>query len=170
MQQLSFTQIDAINIFFVKKKLTTKMEECPICWHVKPLISLNTCGHGVCEKCLHLQLKKDARCALCRSVIVGCNPSLVCSKFERVDILFNKTLGISMKSCENGVEITRVLRFSVSYQKRLKQGDIIHSLNGLPCYNHERFLQILNACKGKIIQLDVERKAIKKITKIFCFL
>lgn len=143
------------------------MGDCPICWQYKSLCTFTMCDHQVCHDCLQMQLRKDARCALCRKVIVSCTPPFAEAKYDKkITCHLSHKLGVYMKNGEEGVEITRLVNNSLAFKHGLKKGDVILSLNKLPCFTHQRFSQILTACRDSTIELCIKRDDDAKITTV----
>jgi hypothetical protein len=124
------------------------MHECPICLDVKDLVSL-VCKHKICKECLIMQLKQDARCALCRQIITSCTPKFDAISHEKtitIRVKENGGIGARIYNGVNGVEVLHVYRGSLAEYHGIMKGDVIVSINGLPCTCFKRCIQIIQGC------------------------
>lgn len=149
------------------------MYECPICWELKDLVAL-MCKHQVCKKCLTMQLKKDARCALCRKIITSCTPKFDMIPHEKlitIRIKENGGIGARIQDRVNGdgVEVTHVYKKSLAEDNGIMKGDVIVSINGLPCTYTERCIQIIQGCSNCDTEFGIIPKKKNNYPKLYCF-
>ena len=131
------------------------MEMCGICWEPKHLCEL-PCQHKFCSQCLSKHFNYDARCPVCRSVIYDSKPQLVSfSQTDTYSVEITKIpkngIGISIKMQNDKVCVTGIRRWSLASQKKIKKGDVLLSINGIPIKKIKCVNQILSLSDKKFV-------------------
>lgn len=125
------------------------MDECPICYELKPQASLNPCNHKFCAKCLMKCLKWGQTCPICRQNFHNVHPPLVVYKNNLNGIIEvklqrktkNDFFGISIIQAHDGVRISKIHTKKLN---KLQVGQKILAYNGLPCYTKEHFIKSIS--------------------------
>ena len=148
------TFVITILIYFI-------MDECIICWEIRQLTTLLPCGHAFCKRCIEktFNLTARCRCPTCRVVCFKTDPPLVVH--QQPPLIIEKEigvmLGITMISNDNKEIVVNTGR----KRCKLKKGDIIDSINGIPCYNTQIVADIVQHCT---IPLIIHRHRIRHPT------
>ena len=176
-----------------KKKLhfgKEAMSECPICFHSYPagdLTVLWPCQHTFCSDCLHKQLKRDGRCAICRFPFCETTPPLFYDVSEkegeekdeggkkgekkgkkrkdedeiRSITLVRQTSGMFGVSIRNIGSHDKVVFGTVSWRHLFRQGltsgTEIVAANTIPCYSATALLHLLSMKQLSQVVLHVRR-------------
>ena len=127
-------------------------EECPICLErISSLTSRKvlSCGHSFCSQgCFLKSLKAmKGRCSLCRGWVVDCDPNLdtlVSTAFPAVmDLSEGKHAGMTLGNHRSGgVEVRKLTKGDEGYTT-FKVGDVLTHLNGIPVFNHEHAVAVI---------------------------
>lgn len=158
-----------MGFFGLHKKMTF---ECPICFYDVTPVRL-FCGHRVCATCLRLQLRYQAKCAICRRDIRGCTPSIVnaspgkeASHAVRRLVLLRimptsvADVGLTVHRFEEGIVILDVAEQSLAERRGFCVGDILFAINGIPCdLSHEFSNRMMAALTGNPIGHPADRPA-----------
>ena len=126
--------------------------ECPICLESRHLAKLQPCGHMVCARCIHKQLKHDARCALCRQTMTGSVPHLAefidgrGTKNIRVYKDADERVGFCIQAENDIVVVSQVTPQSLAAAIGIAVNQELLAVNGLPCYTNHCTRQILSEC------------------------
>ena len=125
------------------------MDECPICYEMKPQTILSPCNHKFCAKCLIKYLKRGQTCPLCRRNFHNVHPPLVVYENNFNGIIEvklqrktkNDFFGISVIQAHDGVRISKIHNKKLN---KLQIGQKIVAYNGLPCYNKAHFINSIS--------------------------
>lgn len=140
---------------------------CSICWeYFYTINTLEPCNHVFCKNCLTKQLKRDARCAICRKTIFSCDPHIIPfeTKYKTITIEKNineRPLGIEL-ILEN--EIVKI-KSAQKNRSEFKVDQQIISVNGLPVLSPNCFTQILQSDNIKPFYCQVVKYPIKNTFK-----
>ena len=160
------------------------MSECPICFHSYPAEDLTVlwpCQHTFCSDCLHKQLKRDGRCAICRFPFCETTPPL----FQNVSEKECEKKGEGEKECEKrkdeneirsitlvrqasgmfGMSVRKdtrkVVLSTVSWRHLFRQGltsgTEIVAVNTIPCYSATALLHLLGMKQLSQVVLHIRR-------------
>jgi len=145
------------------------MEMCDICWEPKYLYDL-PCKHKFCPQCLSKHFGYDARCPTCRSIIYDSKPQLVSfSKTDTYSVEITKVpkhgIGLIIKLQDDKVCVTGIKRWSLASQKKIKKGDVLLSINGIPIKQIKCVHQILSLSDKRFVLFFTKPTSPLAITK-----
>jgi len=139
--------------------------ECAVCLleMTAPTVVLQPCCHHFCLGCVDEFLRQDSRCPRCRRQVfqVACDTDFDCLlrnaapghtpkavhdspivlRFEReacvsAGLTVRNRLGI-------GVQICKIDRKGLGYRCGLRKGDVIVSMNRVPCRHHRHAIDMI---------------------------
>lgn len=137
--------------------------ECPICFNLISNSAVGSCCHHFCYECLLKWCSlSNSKCPVCKDRIYEIkldrefdkinnpeclNYSLNLNKQNiiKIDFSDNNILpGITLKNNSPGVKITKLQQNGICYKSGLNVGDIILSINNVPCNNHKDSVKIID--------------------------
>lgn len=141
--------------------------ECPICFELIENSAVGSCQHHFCYACLNKWISKGGeRCPTCKEFIYKIQldrefDSINNNTDTPVILDFAKEIhinnweshpGITISNNKNGgIKIIKINKNDQFYKSGIKLNDIIISMNGVPCFDHKRAIQIIrNAYENKI--------------------
>ena len=132
-------------------RMPPDVQECAVCWHTEPTIQYHPCAHHICRACTMQNLRYRQRCPLCRTIIEYCDPTLVEGGGSHTRALSitgqpNKMLGITFRCADDAVQVHRAR--GTAKRLGMRKGDVLHSINGMPCYNTECVLELFSRAKA----------------------
>ena len=116
--------------------------------------------------CTLKQVNHDARCALCRKEFSGTiqilkepNNKTECTRKIRFSANKQGKYGLNLEKQGFSVVINSVSQNSSACHAGIRSGDIICTINGLPCLNTRCTLQILHGVykSGSIVSMEIKR-------------
>ena len=137
-----------------------KMGECPVCFNEMDEPFTLACGHVFCTGCLSRNFRFRAGCPLCRRTITEFTHAPRCDKHVEFDTGSIRYLGFVVSTTPQAtVVITRANPF-LKRLRRLRAGDVIVAVNGVPAYNHSVVCDVVGACirEGVVVQLSVNSR------------
>ena len=145
--------------------------ECCICLNNDVNLTISPCKHEFCKVCLMKHIKRQSKCPLCRQTILSI-PCDYDNNNDRKVISFeeNTFAGITLSSYSTNV--LKVKQLHSKDRARIcgfNKGDLIVSLNGIPCKSHEEAINIINGCTD--LKMDVicelEKSSQKYLLRVF---
>lgn len=133
--------------------------ECPVCMG-ETKVSCNPCGHPLCLQCGNRWLKKSPTCPLCKEVVVGRFPRTehstvqVSNQIRSMDFNRKKHAGITVMNHSYGVIVTRIERRDAAFQSRLRKGDVITHVNGIPVIDADQAIRIIERAAELTMHLE----------------
>lgn len=124
-------------------------DDCPVCFSNSPDAFLYPCNHRFCLKCIHKFMQSKIECPMCRSVPLSVNhPSehigIACVFYpgEHAGVTISNHRS-NQEDC--GVVINRANPDDVLYRSGLRRNDILLSINGIKCFQHEQVVRQLDS-------------------------
>lgn len=111
-------------------------DPCPVCFRRVDLVTF-PCAHGMCAKCLSRMLMRDGRCCMCRTQLVRCKPAVVPDNPRTLSLSGNEAKELFGMRIDDTLYVTHVRGGSVARRERVRVGDRLIGVNGLPCWNRE---------------------------------
>lgn len=135
-----------------------KFDECAICLEMRTLNVLEPCGHAFCDQCLHRLLMRHCHCPQCRRLFVGCAPPLVVHK-EQLTLRrkSGEPFGLSFdrEADEDQIVVSVSKAGGLANRAGVREGWVLQSINGLPCYDVGCAMQQMQA--GDEVTISVRR-------------
>lgn len=143
------------------------MEECHVCFELKPLVRFS-CGHEMCKTCANKYVKFSPRCHMCRSVITKIHPNLDITYSKQckcINVCKKKgdKLGLTLITKDDAVCIEKR---SNNARHKFKRGDILKSINFIPCYNSLCVAEILKETDIVILHIEPSDKRMGILERI----
>lgn len=111
-------------------------QPCPVCFRRVDLVTF-PCTHGMCARCLSQMLMRDGRCCMCRAQLVQCKPAVVPDSSRTLSLSGEDATELFGMRLNETLHVTHVKGGSVAKRQRVKVGDRLIGVNGLPCCNKE---------------------------------
>lgn len=129
------------------------MEECCICFHIKPPVLLKPCNHTMCIGCLDNYLRFDIRCHMCRALISGSDPPLYRPSKKHYKVFIpparGHVLGVSVMSANDKLIMTDIDKTGRGYNSGILEGDQIIAINTIPCYRIQHISSLIE-CEDEV--------------------
>lgn len=145
--------------------------ECPICYRVgDDLTQLWPCQHSFCADCLHKQLRRDGRCAVCRLPFSDTMPPLFYPTAETQNSIRPVVLrrqkktgkfGVSMHNFKNKVVVGHVTWHHL-LRLALCSGTEVLAINSIPCYSASAILHLLHMEALPQVVLHIRRNTMNR--------
>lgn len=140
--------------------------ECLICLDDIKISCAPTCMHHFCYGCIIKWCHTSNQCPKCRQPIrsIHLDPefdSLMGSSSETIgdaiapcpsviiDLSVNSNVGITLGNARHspGVTVERLNTKMQAHKCGLRKGDIILTMNNVPCHEHQSTIKMVNACQ-----------------------
>ena len=116
-------------------------DACVVCWKRAPNCELG-CGHRFCLSCVQIWSERSSKCPLCREYML---PSLHTPptglELPWAGVLVAVTVSFASRrpgvTLNNRRVITRLQANDAMARARLRVGDVLLSINGIPCRDDE---------------------------------
>lgn len=125
-------------------------DQCPICYRCSSLVHILPCRHSVCEACLRMQLRYDARCAMCKASMTGRTENDAKRRQLRTIIVTANAsglFGLSLKQTRDKIIVLCLDASGAAAKAGLCVGDTLITINGLICVSVQTCIQILKAAQ-----------------------
>ena len=132
---------------------------CCICFDAPPNTKLIPCNHQFCKNCTKKLIEKKVTCPLCRALILDI-PSLrnTIVAYKTITFQENTFAGITLSNMifKNAVKVTSLHSKDRAKICGIRRGDVIKSLNGIPCKDHTEAISIINGCTNYNLSIKCE--------------
>lgn len=134
------------------RSMLTEVVECPICFDLfetSDLTVLTPCLHAFCANCLRKQLRRDGRCAICRTAFYETSPPLVYNLHNVHSVRLKRhavtgRFGIRLKGQPQKSIRIRGVSWYHFFLCGIRSSMELVALNNIPCYNQAAVMHLLN--------------------------
>ena len=162
--------------------------ECPICYNIIINSAIGSCTHHFCKACLIRWCEfGGTKCPTCNALIthIRVDPEFdqingtthmnsnytdqnkVVVNFEKDDhagiTLENNYSYMGLGERGPGVIISKINEKYKCYKNGLRKGDIVLSINNIPCVNHYQSVDIINNCVMNSTKMTCSMLKMRKI-------
>ena len=132
---------------------------CCICFDAPTNTKLIPCNHQFCKYCIQKSIEKKVTCPLCRTLVLDI-PDLRDNLVEYKTITFqeNTFAGITLSNMnlKNAVKVKSLHSKDRAKMCGVRRGDVIKSLNGIPCKDHTEAIALINGCTNSKLNIQCE--------------
>lgn len=123
-------------------------DDCSICFNNSNNV-VYPCRHNICESCMNRWYKKQKclKCPVCRQILHAFSGNYMSDADLIVFCKKNEHYGVTLKSCPEGVFVSKVVKNDCAYNSGLNKKTTITHINGIQIKSHEDAIKILDSSK-----------------------